>query len=884
MRNPFHLWLLFALLSILVPTMLGCAAEDDDDEVADDDSGGQDDDQMADDDNGGDDDDFNLSDPLGPGEVRAGKITAEDELIGGPRARGEIGDYKIYNSRIELIIRSPEHVGVSFTGYAGNIIDADRARPPEEPGQDNLQGLDHIVCLVRGFWAQQVQVLSHGEDGQAIIRVIGEDGGVQFTDALLGSYINLYKKDYKVRIVNDYILDPDSDYITVRTFVQNDGDADRNVAIADLPFWGFDTDTFLPRTGFNVGDLDLLASVRWVGGLNLWGTGVSYALATATSSANLYIPYIYGNVIPSVETLLKVKAHEHNSWERIFIVGDGDTSVIFSALNDFDHNNIYGVLSGTLTLADGGSFDKTRVYIKDHRPEGLNYVGMLLPDREGKFSAQLAPGTYQLVAVGEGRADSSPVTVNIVNEQVTPAALSLDAPGYLDIAITGEDGGPLPCRVGFQNGYWADPNSSIVSLFFSATGTDRIPIQPGDYTVTIARGYEYELIRENVTIVAGADNAQYIMGELARSVDTTGWISTDFHIHGAFSTDSGTRPVERTLQFAAEGLEMPVITEHDYVAPYADYVAEAGVSGWVQVVTGTEISPGIGHFNAWPLTPNPAFPDFYGLPFMLYDEEREVLRNYEFPEMWQMAREDYGARSIQINHPRDWFDYIGYDLSIGLDSADPDRFSTDFDAMEVWNGTGGNTLEYWFSFIDQGLNVTLHGNSDSHNYLPDDLGSPRNLIAVPLGGDDPATAEQQEFIDSDLEHHAQLTSGPVIDFTIADQTIGELVIGLGINQVPIHVTVQAPSWVRVDYLKIYSNHGEVVYEEPIAETTNIVRYDDTITLTADEDAYFVVETGHTTATLGPVTPGARTFAITNPIWVDIDGDGEFDAPGLPESH
>ncbi|MCC6157077.1 MAG: hypothetical protein IT350_03430 [Deltaproteobacteria bacterium] len=39
--------------------------------------------------------------------------------------------------------------------------------------------------------------------------------------------------------------------------------------------------------------------------------------------------------------------------------------------------------------------------------------------------------------------------------------------------------------------------------------------------------------------------------------------------------------------------------------------------------------------------------------------------------------------------------------------------------------------------------------------------------------------------------------------------------------------------------------------------------------------------GHTSAKLGPVNPGQAIYALTNPIWVDIDDNGVFDPPGLP---
>jgi hypothetical protein len=854
---------------------------DDDNDAADDDSGEPDDDDDDNDDNN-DNDDFNLSDPLGEGEVRAGQVSAENELIGGSRAKGEIGDYKIYNSRVEFIVRSPEKPAVGFSTYSGNIIDADRARPPAEAGQDNLQSIEHVVCIVRGFWPQTIEVISDGSDGVGVIRVTGKDGGIPFTDALLSSNIPISNADYQVRIVNDYILEADKDYITIRTTVFNDADYDKRVAIADMPFWGFDTDTFLPRTGFNVGGLDLEAWVRWVGGLNLYDGPISYALATAGASARLFIPYIYGNVIPSAETLLPVAAQGQNSFKRLFIVGDGDSRLIAAAIHEYDGNTDFGVLTGHLTLVDGFDYSRTRLFVLDERPAGENYVAMLVPDADGNYTIELDPGQYTLLAQGDGRADAVPVPFTIVPGEKAAVDAELAAPGYLELLIQDENGDAVPCKITVQNGFSADPNGPVAQRFFSVMGSDLYRLKPGDYTISASRGYEYEILTENVTIESGLENAYFFAGEIEHSVNSDGWITTDFHIHSAYSTDSFTEPVERVRQMAAEGVEMPVITEHDVIVPYDGYVADAGATQWVKPITGVEVSPGIGHFNAWPVEPNPERPEFYGLPFMLYDDEREIIRNYEFPEMWQFARDDYSARFVQINHPRGWYEYAGYTTTDGVDAADPLRFGTDFEAIEVWNGSSSDTIEYWFSFLDQGYNFTMHGNSDSHNY-DGVIGDPRNLIAMPLGGDDPADADVEDFFAGDLAHQSQISSGPLIDFSIGDQMIGGLVTGLGGSTVTLSITVQAPLWVQVDYLRVYSNHGELVYEEALAPTGEVVRFDGDIDLEATGDVYYVVKAGHTSAQLGPFNPGNPVFAITNPIWVDIDGNGVFDPPGLPDS-
>jgi hypothetical protein len=52
-------------------------------------------------------------------------------------------------------------------------------------------------------------------------------------------------------------------------------------------------------------------------------------------------------------------------------------------------------------------------------------------------------------------------------------------------------------------------------------------------------------------------------------------------------------------------------------------------------------------------------------------------------------------------------------------------------------------------------------------------------------------------------------------------------------------------------------------------------------MTSTVDAYFVIETGSSTKDLGPMDSGQPPFAITNPIYVDFDGNGQWNPPGLP---
>jgi len=50
----------------------------------------------------------------------------------------------------------------------------------------------------------------------------------------------------------------------------------------------------------------------------------------------------------------------------------------------------------------------------------------------------------------------------------------------------------------------------------------------------------------------------------------------------------------------------------------------------------------------------------------------------------------------------------------------------------------------------------------------------------------------------------------------------------------------------------------------------------------EADSFVTVEgEGEGNATFEAVNPGFPSFAFTNPIFVDADGDGHWTAPGLP---
>src|SRR4051812_7143849 len=71
--------------------------------------------------------------PPAPLQSRAVRVQSRAELIGGPRALGEVGDWLIENDKVRFIIQD-EGFSRGFGVFGGALLDADLVRPEEGRG------------------------------------------------------------------------------------------------------------------------------------------------------------------------------------------------------------------------------------------------------------------------------------------------------------------------------------------------------------------------------------------------------------------------------------------------------------------------------------------------------------------------------------------------------------------------------------------------------------------------------------------------------------------------------------------------------------------------------------------------------------------------------
>jgi hypothetical protein len=231
---------------------------------------------------------------------------------------------------------------------------------------------------------------------------------------------------------------------------------------------------------------------------------------------------------------------------------------------------------------------------------------------------------------------------------------------------------------------------------------------------------------------------------------------------------------------------------------------------------------------------------------------------------------------MQVNHPRSaktgYFALMKMSDGISRDA----RYSEDFDGVEVITfGRKEETepaIEDWFALLRRGKRYTATGTSDSHAISHRPVGWPRTYVCVE--NDSPPRLELAEFTASLKRGCATVSAGPFVIIRSGQHRMGDLVRA---GSLDVEVEVQAATWIGADRLVLYVN-GEPRVEVPLSES-GVMRHRAIHPITCKSDC-FVVARVDSQKRLAPVI-GVRPdidplpIALTNPIFLDADGDGRW---------
>ena len=330
---------------------------------------------------------------------------------------------------------------------------------------------------------------------------------------------------------------------------------------------------------------------------------------------------------------------------------------------------------------------------------------------DGAFQGTLPPGDYLLVAMDAHKVVvSEPIRAKMEAGKTQVAVPALPSPGRIHIDALASHGGALPAKATVvrldANGEATFRDGGRMPFFgqgrlgvgverlqFSTDGRFDLPLAAGRYRVVVSHGTEWSIHDQTLDVKPG-DNLN-IRAVLTHEIDTTGWISGDFHLHAEPSFDSGMPLGERVKTIAAEGVDYVASTDHDVLSDYLPWVKLFGLGQWLRAVVGSEISTlEIGHYIGFPLQYDQSVIPHHGSVDWYCKPSTSILQ-----DILKSTGLDGGAKpSTIIAHPRDgflgWLDQAGvngYSLTRTLSAQEANNsvlrtVACDHDAMEVFNG------------------------------------------------------------------------------------------------------------------------------------------------------------------------------------------------------
>jgi len=846
-----------------------------------------------------------VSERLDAGEVRAGIVESDDALIGGVSAEGQHGDYKIYNDRVQFIIQGIRQ-GSYYEDAAGGIIDADVVRGEGVPGRDII---DEMMVMV-GFGvvavADEIEVLADGSDGEAAVielRGHGEPLGLLNGAAENDGFIEAGDLSF----VTELRLAPDSWLLEATTTVTWN-DEPRALQLGDFGMVAYDVaEPLHPVEGLDgSGESD----GSWLG---VVGQRNEVALALLTDDAP-YPPSALQEVLSAVGPVLvgfraseSLETGDSTSWRRF--VGVGPDLATLTGAWHAERGEATTPVGGNVET-DAGGVAGARVFLLDD--DGAVET-VALTDGEGRWQADVKASSPTAVAVGRGPAIAydlppgagwaSPYAAEGVAADVlaslsegseeihhaegygvsdTTAAteattLSLTAPGMLGVEPA--DGLPFVVRVDFAEGDTVVVDERLVpgrpsgaaAWGYSRGQALEIPLEPGDYEVLVHRGLRWDYAWDTVTISSG--EGTQLSPTLTEAVRPPGWLVVDPHSHAGPSGDGGISMEQRLLVHAAHGIQVHFGTDHDHVADYRPLLEPLGLDAVLTSVVANEVSPVLrGHFNVYPLEPQPELPNNGAVPWWGLLASGEMTT----AELLDMARTDMGGDDVivQSNHPEGssgMFGLAGVDVDAGTIS-DPDRFDASIDTMEVLNdGQVDGFLEFYLAMVNRGYDTVPIGVSDSHSHRG---GVGENFTWLHTGSDDPRDLTNEGLVSAMRAGQVVVSRGAWISATVDGEPAAG---GDFTGSVDVDIVIEAPSWMDIDELQVHED-GVLVEQIPVDTDSGIQRLVTTVTLSPEADAsYIFMAVGDTSMT--PVS-GHTPWSMTGALRIDVDGDG-WEAPLEP---
>jgi hypothetical protein len=525
-----------------------------------------------------------------------------------------------------------------------------------------------------------------------------------------------------------------------------------------------------------------------------------------------------------------------------------------------------------VSLSEEETGRPARAAILEFAPEIGGSCFAVLTGADGRAVLELPTGCYRVTARTPGRMPFGPARVSLAagHTHVLSFPLSSRAEAAVSASLGGDDSRPLRARArAYETGrptaeVWPGPAFPFADWrpFALVDGLAEavLPLAPRGrtvpcvYLVAVSRGPLHTCATGRVPAVEGRTLG--LPAALERVVDPGQYVAVDFRQHTASSPDCALSVGERVLLNDCEGLDGAVVS--DPVWPDRPLAGPPG--GECALVGAYRLEwPGIGSFTILPRGSDRG--DLRELLAAVCAEPSGL-------DILETTRQLLPDAIVQVNTP--------LDSRTGFFAAEERAEDADFDLLEILSGgdvaAARRLLPRWFSMLNSGRRAAVTGGSGSRGFLGEQAGLARTFLRCP--GDVLSAERLTEAIFSlPEEPDAFVTNGPLLDVHLNGRNIGS-VQTVGEERARLELRVSAAPWVDVSWGRIYCN-GEVVKEFPILPSDRPLRADRTIEVQVPADCWFVVEV-QGDSPMAPVygaEDAPRPWAVTNPFWVDADGDG-----------
>jgi hypothetical protein len=792
------------------------------------------------------------------GQALARRVERWEDLPAGEGTDGEPGDLLLENAFVRFVVGGASRRGP--VDLAGNLVDA-----AVQNGEDELRLLAPAVgvdALLRPA-CTGVSIMSGGG--------MGEDAVVEARGYVRGAG--------HLQVMTRYRLEPDTSSLEIQTTVTNSGDEGiSGLYIGDVLHQGR-TICYAPDGGLMpVGGRTQSKWLAFLEGRHVWGL-------ISTPLGRIDAKHFQGG-LEARHAVDLLPAGETRRCRRYLAAEVGGTPRI-AELAGLHMEPERSYLEVVVSDDEGEPVVGARVLVV---PVGGGWPVLLVSGDAGRAALGLVAGKYSLTVWAPGRVPWGPAEIGALAGSSHRQTIVLSEAAHASVRVVGEIGefrAPTAARVAV----FRDPRDVLpfpAPMPFPAPGSSGVVCTLGHEGVTLplpavksaATAAAHLSATRGPLFDVGSAAAEAAPGETAeavltirRLVEPGEYAAVDCRRHTLAGTESPLTPPEQLLAGACEGLDAAVLASPQLEPVVLDgaETVECRPVNSLRIVR-----DGIGSFSVYPVD------DRSCDPAML----RELVEaDISARRLLSRLRELFPDALIQVDEPlhgaRGYFTWAGFDVL--KHARVPDGLSHDFDALEILSGDdvagARRLLEHWFLLLNAGRRVFVTGSSGLRTLDLGATGATRTFVRCSPGAPERLLGEYGAVLQRLRERpDAFVTNGPFVEVTADRRPLGSTV-GAEAGRIELQVRVSAPGWVDVSRVTVYCN-GAVLHELAVPQAREVVRLDQKVSVDVSADCWLVVVVEGDK----PMTPayfaasGAPTpFAVTNPIWVDGDGDGRVEA-------